>query len=115
MGIPPSSKNQDLAAAFVKWMTLGEGNTMYVEGNGQPPATMSAVNAILNDPNADPVMKISLYESTHTAVPRAITPGYPEYSTIMDGAFEDIRNGSDVKSRLDTAVRDINSALAKYK
>jgi ABC-type glycerol-3-phosphate transport system substrate-binding protein len=115
IGIPPSSKKQDMAAAFVKWMTLGEGNTMYIKAIGQPPATMKAVNEILNDPNADPVMKIALYESVHTAVPRAITPGYPEYATIMDGAFEDIRNGSEVKSRLDMAVRDLNAALAKYK
>jgi len=123
IGVVPSSKKQDLAAAFVKWMTLGEGNSLYtfgdkqlnIIGTGQLPATMAQVNSILNDPNANPVMKIAVYESTHTAVPRAITPGYNEYHTIMDATFEDIRNGSDVKPRLDRAVRDINSALVRYK
>jgi ABC-type glycerol-3-phosphate transport system substrate-binding protein len=114
-GINKASTKKDLAAAFIKWFSLGEGNTLWLAANNDVPSTMSASNAIQNDPNADPIMKIAAFEAANTAVPRALTPGYPEYSTIMDATLEDIRNGSNVKSALDNAVRDINAALAKYK
>jgi ABC-type glycerol-3-phosphate transport system substrate-binding protein len=114
-GINKASTKKDLAAAFIKWFSLGEGNTLWLAANKDVPSTMSASNAIQNDPNANPIMKIAAFEAANTAVPRALTPGYPEYSTIMDAAFEDIRNGSNVKNTLDNAVREINTALAKYK
>jgi ABC-type glycerol-3-phosphate transport system substrate-binding protein len=114
-GINKASTKKDMAAAFIKWFSLGEGNTMWLKANTDVPSTKSASNAIQNDPAASPIMKIAIFEAENTAVPRALTPGYPEYSTIMDAAFEDIRNGSNVKATLDNAVREINAALAKYK
>jgi ABC-type glycerol-3-phosphate transport system substrate-binding protein len=114
-GINKASTKKDLAAAFIKWFSLGEGNTLWLAANKDVPSTISGSNAIQNDPNAEEFMKIAAFEAANTAVPRALTPGYPEYSTIMDAAFEDIRNGSNVKGALDNAVRDINASLAKYK
>jgi maltose-binding protein MalE len=114
-GINKASAKKDLAATFIKWFSLGEGNTLWLAANRDVPSTMFASNAVQSDPNAEEFMKIAAFEAANTAVPRALTPGYPEYSTIMDAAFEDIRNGSNVKSTLDNAVREINSALAKYK
>jgi ABC-type glycerol-3-phosphate transport system substrate-binding protein len=114
-GINKGSTKKDLAAAFIKWFSLGEGNTLWLAANKDVPSTISASSAVQNDPNAEEFMKIAAFEAANTAVPRALTPGYPEYSTIMDAAFEDIRNGSNVKTTLDNAVREINSALAKYK
>lgn len=110
-GINKASTKKDLAADFIKWMAIGPGNPLWLKANSDVPSTKAGIAASENDP----IMRIAAYEAEHTAVPRAITPGYPEYSTIMDAAFEDIRNGSDVKQTLDTAVRDINSAFAKYK
>jgi ABC-type glycerol-3-phosphate transport system substrate-binding protein len=114
-GINKASTKKDQAAAFIKFFSLGEGNTMWLKANTDVPSTKSAIDAVQNDPNASPIMKIAAFEANNTAVPRALTPGYPEYSTIMDAAFEDIRNGSNVKTTLDNAVREINAALAKYK
>lgn len=114
-GINKPSEKQQLAADFIKWMTLGEGNTMWLEINSDVPSTMSAIEALQSDPEGDPLMAIAAYEAENTSVPRALTPGYPEYSSIMDATFEDIRNGSDVKGSLDNAVEQINGALAKYK
>jgi ABC-type glycerol-3-phosphate transport system substrate-binding protein len=114
-GINKASAKKAQAADFIKFMTLGEGREMWLKAITDVPATKAAIDEIQNDPNADPIMKIAAYEAANTAVPRALTPGYPEYSTILDAAFEDIRNGSDVKGALDNAVREINSALAKYK
>jgi ABC-type glycerol-3-phosphate transport system substrate-binding protein len=114
-GINKASTKKDLAGAFIKWLSLGAGNALWLKANNDVPSTQSAISAIQNDANASQIMKIAAYEAANTAVPRALTPGYPEYSTIMDGVFEDIRNGSNIKQTLDNAVRDINSALAKYK
>jgi ABC-type glycerol-3-phosphate transport system substrate-binding protein len=115
IGINSYSTNKDLAADFVKWITLGEGNTLWLDACGELAATESAIGKILNDPDADPIKKIANYEAVNTAFPRALTPGYSEYSTILDAMWEDVRNGSDIKNSLDNAVREINSALAKYK
>ena len=60
-------------------------------------------------------MKIAAYEAANTAVPRALTPGYTEYDTVVNNMWEDIRNGSDVKGSLDNAVSQINTAFEKYK
>jgi ABC-type glycerol-3-phosphate transport system substrate-binding protein len=115
IGINNYSKNKDMAAEFIKWITLGDGHTLWIEACGELASTKAAINKILNDPDADPIKKIANYEATNTAFPRALTPGYSEYSTIMDAMWEDVRNGSDIKNSLDNAVREINSALAKYK
>ena len=60
-------------------------------------------------------MKIAAYESANTAVPRALTPGYTEYETIINNTWEDIKNGSDVREALDIAAEKIDSAMEKYK
>ena len=44
-------------------------------------------------PNASMNMKIAAYEAANTAVPRAVTPVFGEYSTVLDQAWEDVRNG----------------------
>lgn len=59
-------------------------------------------------------MKIAAYEAANTAVPRAVTPVFGEYSTALDQAWEDIRNGADVKETLSSAIEQYNSAIASY-
>lgn len=114
-GINKASEKHDLAAQFIKFMSLGEGNDLWLQANKDVPSSMKAIEAIQNDTNADPVQKIAAYEAANTAVPRALTPGYSEYSSVMDATFEDIRNGADVKAALDSAVEQINTAFEKYK
>lgn len=114
-GINKASEKPDAAADFIKFMSLGEGNDLWLVANNDVPSTMSAIERIQNDANADPLHAIAAYEAANTAVPRALTPGYSEYSSILDATFEDIRNGSDVKGSLDNAVQQINSAFEQYK
>jgi maltose-binding protein MalE len=115
VGITKNSVNKDLAANFVKYITLGSGSDAFVAGATLFPARRNALEQIEKDPSRDPVLKIAVYEVSHTAVPRARTPGYPEYSTVIDAMWEDIRNGANVKNSLDRAARDITSAMAKYR
>lgn len=113
-GINKASTNPDEAAKFIEWMTLGEGNPLWLAGNNDLPSTVAAINGLLDDPDADPIMKIAAYEATSTAVPRALTPGFTEYSTVLDATFEDIRNGADVETALNDAVEQLDAAFAKY-
>ena len=114
-GINNASANKDAAADFIKFMTLGEGNDMWLRINGDMPTRKDKLDAIINDANAVDFLKIGAFEAANTAVPRALTPGFSEYSTIMNAAWEDIRNGADVKTSLDGAVQQLDSAMAKYK
>lgn len=114
-GIPVNAKNKDLAAEFIKYMSIGEGNELWLEANGDVPATIAGADKIMNDENAEEYMKIAAYESSNTAVPRALTPGYTEYDTIIQNAWEDIKNGSDVTESLNNAAEKIEGAMEKLK
>ena len=114
-GIPVNAKNKDLAAEFIKYMSIGEGNELWLEANGDVPATIAGADKIMNDENAEEYMKIAAYESSNTAVPRALTPGYTEYDTIIQNTWEDIKNGSDVTESLNNAAEKIESAMEKLK
>ncbi len=114
-GINAASKNQEAAADFIRFMTIGEGSDMWLEINGDVPARKSKLEDIINTPDAPGFLKIGAYEAANTSVPRALTPGFSEYSTIMNAMWEDVRNGADVKGSLDSAVEQINAAMAKYK
>lgn len=114
-GIPKNAKNKELAAEFIKYMSIGEGNTMWLEENGDVPATVTGVEALLNSDDAEEYMKIAAYEAANTAVPRALTPGYTEYDTIIQNTWEDIKNGSDVEESLNNAASRIEKVMEKFK
>ena len=114
-GINAPSEHKDEAAAFIKYITLGEGNDMWLKANGDVPSTKTALDEVITSEDAEGYLKIAAYEAANTAVPRALTPGYSEYNIILDATWEDIRNGADVTDSLNYAVEQIESALAKYK
>ncbi|MEG2253127.1 MAG: sugar ABC transporter substrate-binding protein, partial [Clostridia bacterium] len=102
-------------ADFIKFMTLGEGNDMWLDINGDVPSLKRSLDAIAADESAKGFLRIGAFEAANTSVPRALTPGYSEYSTIIDATWEDVRNGADVTEALNAAVAQINTALEKYK
>lgn len=115
-GVNSASKNKEAAAEFVKFFTLGEGNDMWLSINTDIPCRVDKLDGIMEeDSGFDEYLKMGAYEAQNTAVPRAITPAFGEYSTILDQAWEDVRNGADVKDTLDNAVEQIDSAVAVYK
>ncbi|MEY8353111.1 sugar ABC transporter substrate-binding protein [Lachnospiraceae bacterium 54-53] len=111
-GVNSQSKNKDAAADFVKWFTLGEGNDLWLEINGDVPSRLDKQKEIASDENASADMKIAAYEAANTAVPRAVTPYFGEYSSALNQAWEDIRNGADVEETLNTAIGQFNAAVA---
>jgi hypothetical protein len=69
---------------------------------------------MMNSDKAPEYMKIAAYESANTAVPRAMTPGYTEYDTVIQNTWEDIKNGSDVSDSLNNAASKIEKVMEKY-
>ena len=96
-------------------MTYGEGNDEWIRLNNDLPAKKAALDKIASDANTEKAFKIAAYEASNTAYPRPVTPGFNEYSTIMESTFDDIRLGADVKEALNEAVNRINTAFEKYK
>lgn len=114
-GINSKSSNKDAAADFIKYFTLGKGSDMWLEINGDVPSRIDKQDEIANNPDASEDMKIAAYEAANTAVPRAVTPVFGEYSTALDQAWEDVRNGADVEESLNNAVEQFDAATAAYK
>ena len=114
-GINKDSEDKEEIAKFIKWFTLEKGSDMWLKVNGDVPSRVDKQNEIMENPEAAPDMKIAAYEAANTAVPRAVTPVFGEYSAVLDQAWEDVRNGADVKETLDNAIEQFDSATASYK
>ena len=114
-GVNAASEHPDEAADFIKFFSLGEGSEMWYAANGDVPSRVAELENIVNDPDAPGYLKIGAEEAQTTAYPRALTPGFNEYQTVLGNAWEDIRNGSDVKTSLDNAAAQLEEAMAQYK
>ncbi|WP_165452302.1 sugar ABC transporter substrate-binding protein [Paenibacillus thalictri] len=117
-GISKYSAKKDAAAKFVQYLTFGEGAKIWNDKHHDVPAALDILNEIDKDPkyNAfpDQVMRIAAYEARNTGVPRPSTPGYLEWESIVGKSFEDMKNGAEPKSTLDTAAKQIDGLLKKY-
>ena len=114
-GINYASEKKDAAADFIKWMSIGEGADLWYKGYNILPTKVAILEEMEADPNLDKSLKIAAYEAQHTAVLRAVTPGFSEYQTILNAAWEDVRNGEDVTETLNYAVEQLKPALEAYK
>lgn len=113
------SNNKDLAAEFVKYLTLGEGNDIYLETQGELSARVDVLNSYDTEAKYDEfplsVFRLAAYEAQNTAYPRPQSLGYREWESTVEATFEDIRNGADVKEALDSAVAEIDVQMSVYK
>jgi len=115
VGISSQSKSKENAAKFVKFLTLGSGNDLWLEMNEDVPSRNEKLQEIIDNPEADEMLKMAAYEAKNTAFPRASTPLFGEYSSILDQMWEDVRNGADVNKSIDSAIKQFDSAAAAYK
>lgn len=113
------SKNKDLAAEFVKYLTLGEGNDIYLDKQGEFSARIDVLNSYNTDAKYNnfplSVFRLAALEAKTTAFPRPFSLGYREWESVMTATMEDIRNGADVKQSLDKAVKTLNAQLQIYR
>lgn len=115
VGVSSNSENKDSAAKFVKFLTLGSGNDLWLEMNEDVPSRIAKQQEIINDAEASEMLKMAAYEAENTAFPRASTPLFGEYSSILDQMWEDVRNGADVNESIDGAIKQFDAATESYK
>lgn len=118
IGISQYSKKKEAAAKFIEFITVGEGANIWFEERGNLPAHLDILKEIQESQDyaefPNNVNRLAAYEAENTAVPRPITPGYLEWESLVNKAYEDIKNGSDPKEALDTAAKQIDRQLKKY-
>ncbi|TBL70767.1 ABC transporter substrate-binding protein [Paenibacillus thalictri] len=118
LGINKYSEKKEAAAKFIRYLTVGEGAKIWFNGNHDLPSNVDILKMIDTDKKFDEfpnnVYRIATYEAQKTAVPRPLTPGYLDWETLYNKAFEDIKNGTDPKKALDEAASQMDRQLKKY-
>ncbi|MBK5896201.1 sugar ABC transporter substrate-binding protein [Catonella massiliensis] len=119
LGVSAFSEHKKEAAEFVKFLTLGEGNDMWLKANGDIPARVSVVESYMNDKKYAEyplsIQRIAAFEAANTAVPRPITPAYSEYESLINAMLSDISNGADPTEAIKSCVEKTDSIMKKYK
>ncbi|WP_433674234.1 ABC transporter substrate-binding protein [Microbacterium gorillae] len=121
-GINSASKNKDAARTFLEYVALDpEGNLASTETQTIIPANTEAAQEYLpkleemgGDHSAGAADLIS-YEIDNTAVARPVSVGYVQFESVINRAFGDIRNGSNVKDRLAQAQQQIEDAWSQLR
>ena len=94
IGMNTYSVKQEAAAEFIKYLTLYDGADVYINASGMVPALDRQFTDELK--KAKPYMIMAEYEVKNTALVRAITPAFNEYSTAMNALWDNVRNGAEV-------------------
>lgn len=121
LALNPHAANLEAAKKFLEFATLtGEGSYLTVSANPLPPVNaegfalyakkMSEMSAKIG-----PAIDVITYETRDTAVSRPRSIGYVAFETVMNKAFSDIRNGSDVEATLQQAQEQLKTTLGRIR
>ena len=114
MGLNPRSEKKDAALEYIRAIAEVDYDTRMFGLRPSPPVLNASWDALSTELGT-PAWEIVKYEVNNTAIPRPATPGYREYESVLNLAFREIQGGADVQQRLDTAARDIDRELDKYR
>ena len=115
-GVSAYSKNTEEAAKFVKWLTCtDEATEMFYTLRNSFPAYNPLLEKLNASDDTSKQMKISIYEAQNTAYPRALTPAFNEYSSVINSVWMDTRNGEDVEETIEWAIEEYAAQTIKYK
>lgn len=112
IGMNTYSEKQEAAAEFIKYLTLYDGADVYINASGMVPALERQFTDELKE--AKPYMVMAEYEVKNTALVRAITPAFNEYSTAMNALWDNVRNGADVAGAVDDCKAELETAFKEY-
>lgn len=118
-GVNARSAHAEEAAAFVRWLSAGEGAALWWGADSYDmPAQTAIIDTFDTLPafDAPPLyyMRVAAKEALVNPIPRPVTVGYLEYEQLLNAAFADIRNGADPTEALNTAAQRITEEMAKY-
>lgn len=112
IGMNTYSMKQEAAAEFIKYLTLYDGADVYINASGMVPALDRQFTDELKE--AKPYMVMAEYEVKNTALVRAITPAFNEYSTAMNALWDNVRNGAEVAGAVDDCKAELETAFKEY-
>jgi multiple sugar transport system substrate-binding protein len=120
MGVWNYSKQKDASALLVRYLTASPDVALtFVDVHNSLPAHMSGILHVAEDPKfnnfPDTAMKLATYESANHCATRGRTPGFLEFEEIVNTSFEDIRNGGDPASVMQSAETRIEQSMRRYK
>jgi len=110
-GITRNSQHPEAAAKFIAFL-LQPGEVLAISNaNVAVPGTKSAIqlSPLYSEHGVLRLFAEQLLEGV--AVPRPKTPAYPVITTEFQNAFQQIRNGGNVKEALDVAARNIDQDI----
>ena len=112
VGLNPYSNKKDAAVEFIKYLCLNEGSDTYIHVSGMVPAlSRQFTEKLLAE---KPYLRIAQYEGAHTALVRAVTPAFNEYTTAVNAMWEDVRNGANPKQAALSCEAQLKTAFAEY-
>jgi len=114
-GINPNTQYREEALQFLTFAALtAEGASAAAINFPLPPANIAAFEEVfVNNIEIDGLGDLILYELQNTAVIRPLTVGFIQFEEIVGQAMEDIRNGADVSTTLETATEDLQAAWSR--
>lgn len=112
VGLNPYSAKTEAAVEFIKYLTLYDGADVYINASGMLPALSRQFTDELLA--AKPYLAIAQYEGANTALVRAKTPGFNEYTTAVNALWENVRNGADPAEAAQNCIDELNTAFMEY-
>ncbi len=110
-GITKNSRHPEQAYQFLEFILQPDQVLAMASANGAVPARRSVVIRSPLYKAGGPLELFSNQLLSGFTVPRPRTPGYPVISSVFQKAFDNIRNGSDVKDSLDKAALEIDQDI----
>lgn len=110
-GITHKAKRPEAAAKFIRFLLHTDEVLAMSEANGAVPGTQSAVQ-LSTRYGAKGGLRLFADQLLHgVAIPRPKTPAYPVITNAFQQAFQQIRNGGNVKQTLDHAAERIDQDI----
>jgi multiple sugar transport system substrate-binding protein len=110
-GISNQTRHADAAAAFISFLLGTDEVLLMSNANGAVPGTRSAVRRSSLYGADGELHLFSEQLMQGVSVPRPRTPAYPVITTEFQKAFQQIRNGGNVKQALDHAAQNIDQDI----
>lgn len=111
-GVTSAAADPDAAWAVIEYLMSDDVIMAITEVNGAIPGTASAVSQSANHSGGDLELYVTQLEGApDLAVPRPVTPAYPNMTQVFRGVIDDIVNGADVQATLDEAVAAIDADI----
>ncbi len=110
-GITRNCSNPESAAEFILFLLQTDQVLAMSNANGAVPGTRSAVQHSLTYGEKGDLQLFADQLIKGVAVPRPRTPAYPVITTAFQQAFQQVRNGANVKQALDKAANTIDQDI----